>query len=205
MQLICVGEIRLPSAPRPSGVELIASSTCTARLVNQANGLSSLAPRRHHPLRPARLCRRHQPGPCCRGSTTLKAYRPAGMTTAVRTLRPTPTSPPPLHAGPSCRRRWLSLLPPRQRRPLAAPQRLPGRSAGLQLPPAEVKKKGDDALPLSLLSCRMSPMPDETKSRLSVLIGITKAPRLSAPMINYPANHGGGMRGVMGCKEVDGS
>ena len=68
-----------------------------------------------------------------------------------------------------------------------------------------MKKEGDDASPLSSSSRRMSPMPDETKRRLSVLIGITKSRRLSAAMINYPTNHGGGMRGVMGCKGVDGS
>jgi hypothetical protein len=205
LQLIRVGEIRPPSARGPGGVELIASSTCTARLVNQADGLSSSLPRRHHLLRPARLCNHHQPGPRQRGGTTLTAYRPAGMATAVRTLRPTPTSPPPPHASPSCRRRRLSLLPPHQRRPLAAPRRHPGRPAGPPLPPAEVKKEGDDALPLSLSSCHITPMPDKTKSGLSVLIGITKAPQLSAAMINYPTNHGGGMRGVMGCKGVDGS
>jgi hypothetical protein len=48
-------------------------------------------------------------------------------------------------------------------------------------------------------------MPDKMKSRLSVLIGIIKAWQLSVAMINYPTNHGGGMRGVMGCKGVDGS
>ena len=95
----------LPSSPSARGERVathphwgdgsIALSTCMARLVNQAAGLLSLLPRRRHPLWPARLCRRHQPGPRHHGSTTLMAYCPAGTTTAVQTLRPTPTSPPP--------------------------------------------------------------------------------------------------------------
>ena len=72
------------------------------------------------------------------------------------------------------------------------------------MPPAEVKKEGDDASPLSSSSCRMLPMPDKTKSRLLVLIEIIKAWQLSVAMINYPTNHGRGMRGVIGCKGVDG-
>jgi hypothetical protein len=205
LQLIRVGEIRPPSARGPGGVEMVASSTCTTRLVNQADRSSSSSPCRYHPLWPARLCHHHQPSPRCRGGTKLTAYCPAGTTIAVRTLQPTAISATTPHAGSSYRRRRLSLLPPHQRHPLAVPRHHPGRSAGPPLPPAKVKKEGDDALPLSSSSCHMLPMPDETKRRLSVLIGITKARRLSAAIINYSKNHEGGMRGVMGCKGVDGS
>jgi hypothetical protein len=125
-QLIGVGEIRPPSARGPGGVGSIASSTCTARLVVQADGLSSLSPRHRHPLWPARLCRCHRPGPCRRGGTTLMAYCPAGTTTAVRTLQPTLTSPLPPHAGPSCRRRRLSLWLPRRLLPAPTPGTLTG-------------------------------------------------------------------------------
>ncbi len=122
MQLIRVGEIRPPSARGPGGVGSIALSTCTARLVDQADGSSSLSPRHRHPLWPARLCRHHRPGSRRRGRTTLTAYRPAGTMTAVRTLRPTPTSPLPPHAGPSCRRRRLSLSSPRRLLPAPTPR-----------------------------------------------------------------------------------
>jgi hypothetical protein len=100
-------------ATHPHWVDwLIPLSTCMARLVDQAAGLLSLLPCCCHPLWPAHLCRRHQPGPRRHGSTTLMAYCPACTTTPVQTLQPTPTSPPPLHAGPSCRRRRLSLPSP---------------------------------------------------------------------------------------------
>ncbi len=97
-----------------------------------------------------------------------------------------------------------AIAPPLPTAPFGGATAPPGILAGQPLPPAKVKKEGDDASPLSLSSCCMSPMPDKMKSRLLVLIGITKAWRLSAAMINYPTNHGGGMRGVIGCKGVDG-
>jgi hypothetical protein len=109
----------LPSAFR-SGVR-IASSTCTARLINQAAGLLSSLPCHRHPLWPARLCRCHQPGPGHRDGTTLTAYRPTGTMTAVQTLQPTFTSPLPPHAGPSCRRHRLSLSSPRRLLPAPTP------------------------------------------------------------------------------------
>ncbi len=121
MQLIRVGEIRLLSTRGPGGVGLIASSTCTARLINQAAGLLSSLPCHRHLLWPARLCRCHRPGPRHRDGTTLTAYRPTGTTTAIRTLQPTPTSPLPPHAGPSCRRRRLSLLSPCRLLPAPTP------------------------------------------------------------------------------------
>ncbi len=121
MQLIRIGEIRPPSACGPSRVWLIVLSTCTARLVNQANGSLSSSPRRRHPHRPACLCCHHRSSPHCCGGSTLMACHPAGMMTVVRTIRPTPTSPLPLHAGPSCRRCQSSLLSPPRLLPAPTP------------------------------------------------------------------------------------
>ncbi len=121
-QLIRIGEIRPPSACGLGRVWLIALSTCTARLVNQANGSLLSSPRHCHPLWPACLCRHHQSSPRCRRGSTLMAWHLTGTTTVVRTIQPTPTSPLPPHAGPSCRRRRLSLLSPRRLLPAPTPR-----------------------------------------------------------------------------------
>jgi hypothetical protein len=121
LQIIRVREIRPPSACGLSRVGSIASSTCTVRLVNQANGWSLLLPCRRHPHQPACLCCHHRPGPRRRGGSTLMACHPTGTTTVLRTIRPTPTSPLPPHAGPSCRRRRFSLLSPRRLLPAPTP------------------------------------------------------------------------------------